>query len=292
MNKNIRDNELAVKLRNIGLISLAVFFYFFTVAYFNGMFNNIDYLVNGLPKTSISGVRGILIIHGYRSKVIEKSEPLLLKFDDSDYLKLSKYILHRNGSFSASKFYSIRLDSLTFTEISGYKNDKSSPQRFSIAYDKQKRAVLIPTDNFNVFCKAYNRIIEKYNYNASCSSHQYVENYIRFLNSILDSNILVERIYDHSLSFDKENLRIYNMFSVEDFSEKNYESLKKNLIKENYDLQKDKAVVTFSAYDRLKAFDGELILYNITYKISQNGRIDIKPGVVLRRKCQRLEPSD
>ena len=46
--------------------------------------------------------------------------------------------------------------------------------------------------------------------------------------------------------------------------------------------------MTFCAFDKLRAFDGELVLYNLTCRVFHDGKIDIKSEILLRNTCTRI----
>ena len=258
---------------------------------FSGLFSSdlfTNFLHPGSNKMSITGIRGKLTIFSPKSNDYTKKEPLHLRFGDEDYLKLSKYVLYQKGGQTLNEWFSIEINSLTFIKIEGYRNNDTKPIMFSIAYNKDNSAVLFPTNDFKLFGNTYNVLIKNHNFRLDCNSKEVVKNYTDFIKEILWPRIALDELINmENFDYDVQTktIVIRSQFIVENISKEKFESIKNSIYKEKYMMNNEYATISFCAFDKLKAYDGHFILYNLKLKFFQDGKIKIYSVTLINKKC-------
>ena len=129
-------------------------------------------------------------------------------FNNDDYLKLSNYNLYQEEGLLLNDIYSININHLTFIKVKGFINENRNSIMFSMVYDENFNAILLPTDNLKSFCEAYNKLIENRRFIAYCSSQKFVRNYICFLIEILWPDTFVNILNIDNITYNKQNQEI------------------------------------------------------------------------------------
>ena len=242
------------------------------------------------PKNSVSDSEGVLLIFGPK-RINSRKKILRLKFENQDYSKLSSYALHEWSEGSINEMYPTNLNYLTFIRVEGYREENRKPVLFIIAYNELKNAVVLPTDSFEVFCQSYNKLIKDQHSIVECISLDSVKNYFYFIREILSDTLAFEKLIKYNFNYNKhkKTIDIGKRFYVDNISAERYRTIKEKMFEENFSLQENKAEIKFCAFNLLKALKGEFILYNLTFEIYKNGKIDIKTELLLKNKCRILD---